>query len=45
MIQKETVLLRINSDLKQKAKILAEKKGLSLSCFIRLLLMKEEDNG
>jgi antitoxin component of RelBE/YafQ-DinJ toxin-antitoxin module len=44
MIKKETVLLRIDSKLKEKSKSLAEKRGLSLSCLIRLILMKEVEN-
>ena len=43
--QKETILLRINSDLKNKAKALAEKESMTLSCFIRRLIIKEITNG
>jgi antitoxin component of RelBE/YafQ-DinJ toxin-antitoxin module len=44
MIKKENVLLRIDSELKEKSKFLAEKRGLSLSCLIRLILIKEIEN-
>ena len=41
MIKKKDILIRINQELKQKVKDKAKSLGLSVSSYVRLLLIKE----
>ena len=45
MIKEKDILIRIDFELKEKAKLLAKSKGLSLSCFVRTLILKEVNGG
>lgn len=44
MIKEKDILIRIDKELKKKVQEKAEKLGLSISAFIRMLLKKEVDN-
>ena len=44
MIKEKDILIRINQELKQKVKDKAKLLGLSVSSYIRLLLIKELEN-
>lgn len=44
MIKEKDILIRINQELKQKVKDKAKSFGLSVSSYIRLLLIKELEN-
>ena len=44
MIKEKDILIRINQELKQKVKDKAKSLGLSVSSYIRLLLIKELEN-
>jgi predicted DNA binding CopG/RHH family protein len=41
MIKEKDIIIRINSELKEKVKIKAKSLGLSLSSYIRTLIIKE----
>lgn len=41
MIKEKDILIRITPELKQKAQEKAKKLGLSLSSFIRMLIIKQ----
>lgn len=45
MIKEKDILIRITPELKEKVKDKATLLGLSLSSYIRMLLIKEVDNG
>ncbi len=45
MIKEKDILIRITSELKEKVKAKAQKLGLSTSAFIRMLIIKEVENG
>ena len=44
MIKEKDILIRIDIELKEKAKAKAKKLGLSVSAFIRTLIIKEVGN-
>lgn len=44
MIKEKDILIRISSDLKKKVQEKAKKLGLSVSAYIRMLLIKEVGN-
>ena len=44
MIKEKDILIRVNQELKQKVKDKAKLLGLSVSSYIRLLLIKELEN-
>ena len=44
MIKEKDILIRVNQELKQKVKDKAKSLGLSVSSYIRLLLIKELEN-
>lgn len=44
MIKEKDIVIRIDSDLKEKVKLKAKTIGLSTSAFIRMLLIKEVGN-
>lgn len=44
MIKEKDILIRIDSELKEKVKEKAKKIGLSVSAYIRTLLIKEVGN-
>jgi len=41
MIKEKDILIRISSDLKEQIKEKAEKIGLNLSAYIRMLIIKD----
>jgi len=45
MIKEKDILIRIDFKLKEKVKSKAKSLGLSVSCYIRTLLIKEVGNG
>lgn len=45
MIKEKDILIRINSELKKKLQEKATKIGLSLSAYIRVLIIKDLNNG
>jgi antitoxin component of RelBE/YafQ-DinJ toxin-antitoxin module len=45
MIKEKDILIRISSELKEKTKQKAKHLGLSTSAFIRMLIIKEVENG
>jgi antitoxin component of RelBE/YafQ-DinJ toxin-antitoxin module len=45
MIKEKDILIRIDSKLKEQVKQIALNKGLSLSAFIRTLIMREVNGG
>jgi len=45
MIKSKDILIRIDDELKNKAKEKAESLGLSLSSWVRMLIVKEVKNG
>lgn len=45
MIKEKDILIRIDSELKEKVKAKAKLIGLSTSSFIRMLIIKEVGNG
>ena len=44
MIKEKDILIRIDSELKEKAKKKAKSLGLSMSAFVRTLIIKEVGN-
>lgn len=44
MIKEKDILIRIDSTLKKKVQEKAKQLGLSVSSFIRMLIIKEVDN-
>ena len=45
MKKDKDILIRVGEDLKEKATLKAKSKGLSLSSFIRMLIMKDLEDG
>ena len=45
MIKEKDILIRVDSELKEKLQQKAKSLGLSLSSYIRTLLIKEVNNG
>lgn len=45
MKKEKDILIRVTEDLKESLKKKAERMGLSLSSFIRIILIKEIENG
>ena len=45
MKKEKDILIRISSDLKEKIKQKAKLSGLSLSAYIRVLIIKDMPNG
>jgi predicted DNA binding CopG/RHH family protein len=45
MIKEKDILIRITPELKTKVKEKAKSLGLSVSSYVRTLLIKEVDNG
>lgn len=41
MIKEKDILIRVDSELKQKIKEKADRLGLSISSFIRMVIIKE----
>jgi len=41
MIKEKDILIRVNSELKQKIKKKADQLGLSVSSFVRMIIIKE----
>ena len=44
MLKEKVIPIRIDQELKEKIKKLADKLGLSISAYIRMTLKKETDN-
>ncbi len=44
MIKEKDILIRIDSELKEKIKIKAKSIGLSISSYIRMVMKKEVEN-
>ena len=45
MIKEKDILIRIDKELKEKVKQKSKKIGLSVSSYVRTLLIKDTDNG
>lgn len=45
MLKEKDILIRVNEEFKKKVQKKAEKIGLSVSSYIRTLLIKDFDNG